>query len=103
MNISIKTDEEQGVKRITIDLGRLMRRGDLVTYRRAEAEDLLREKFDLDNYTLTEAPQQIGKCIGVYKGDYTFVKNQPVKPATAKKTKTKKASSKTPSSKKKVT
>tara|TARA_R110000824_G_scaffold262555_3_gene451257 strand:- start:617 stop:922 length:306 start_codon:yes stop_codon:yes gene_type:complete len=100
MNITLKTSDDKNTKHVTVDVGNTRRRGDQVRYRCDDIEVLIREKLDLNGYTLTEGPRELSKK-GQHSGIFTFVQNKPAA-AKVKKSEPKKTVAKTTSRQKNI-
>ena len=100
MNISVQTDEDQGIHHVTVDVGHTMRKNDRDKHTRDDIEAHLRERLKLDGYILIESPRQLFKSTGPHSGDFKFVQNKPAVKKVKKST-SKKAAAKAPASAKK--
>jgi len=72
MNITIQ--EENGVKNITVDLGKRRVRGDYTIYHAEQLCDIIKEKYDLEGYTLISGPTKLAKHKGSHIGTFVFSK-----------------------------
>ena len=66
--------EEGGVKTITVDLGKRRSRGEYKIYRTDELCDIIKEKYDLEGYTLMSGPTKLAKHRGSHVGAFVFSK-----------------------------
>jgi len=72
MNITMQ--EEDGIKNITVDLGNRRRRGEYKVYHTDELCDIIKEKYDIEGYTLISGPKKLAKHKGSHIGTFVFSK-----------------------------
>ena len=74
--MKISLEESIGEKVLTIDVGTSYKRCGKLYFRAHQVESLLREKYDLNGYTMVEFVDILSNFAGVSVAEYKFIKEK---------------------------
>ena len=94
----ITVTEEDNKKTFTVELGKTRKTRDFKVYNENEIVEVLKEKYNLTGYVITEGTSKISRYLGSSTGTYVFVKTSKANTTATsgvKKVATKKPTTKT--------